>query len=90
MSDKELKLIISHELTKIQNKLKINKNIKFSFKKETVDLILNKIKFKKLHARDIKNFIRQEIQVPVARFVISKKKTLEISIKNVDNNIKVC
>ena len=90
LSDKELKLIISHELTKIQNKLKTNKNIKFNFKKETVDLILNKIKFKKLHARDIKNFIRQEIQVPVARFVISKKKTLEISIKNVDNNIKVC
>ena len=90
LSEKELKMIISHELTKIKDKLQKNKNIKFNFKKETVDLILNKIKLEKLHARDIKNYIRKEVQVPVSRFVISKKKTSEISIKNVDNNIKVC
>tara|TARA_R110000803_G_scaffold59174_1_gene117639 strand:+ start:2133 stop:4586 length:2454 start_codon:yes stop_codon:yes gene_type:complete len=90
LSDKELKLIIEYELNKIKKNLDSNKKIKLNFKKETVNFIFDKIKLKKLHARNIKNFIREEVQVPVSKFVLSKKKTEEILIKGVDNKIKVC
>ena len=89
LSDREFKLIIKHELEKIKYKLHKNKNIKFNFRKETVAFIFDKIKSKKLHARDIKNFIKNEVQVPVSRIVLSKKENSEIIIKKVDNSIKV-
>lgn len=89
LSDREFKLIIKHELDKIKNKLDKNRNIKFKFNKQTVDFIFNMIKLKKLHARDIKKFIKNEVQVPVSTFVLSEKENSEISIKGVDNSIKV-
>lgn len=90
LSDNDFKRIIINELDKIKSKLFDNKKIKFSFNKNIVDLIFEKIKSQKLHARDIKNFVRDEVQVPVSKFVISKSKTSEISIKSVDKKIKVC
>ena len=90
LGDKEFKRIIYQELTNIKTKLIENKNINFNFNKAIVNFIFNKIKSQKLHARDIKNFIREEVQVPISKCVISKTKNSEISIKNVDNNIKVC
>ncbi len=89
LSDKEFKLIIKHELDKIKNKLHKNRNIKFTFKKQTIEFIFGMIKLKKLHARDIKKFIKNEVQVPVSSFIISQKEKSEISIKGIDNSIKV-
>ena len=74
LGDKEFKRIIHQELTNIKTKLTENKNINFKFNKAIVNLIFNKIKSQKLHARDIKNFIREEVQVPISKFVISKTK----------------
>jgi ATP-dependent Clp protease ATP-binding subunit ClpC len=89
LSEVEFKLIIEHELNKIKNNLQNSKKIKFNFKKETINFIFKQIKLEKLHARDIKNFIRKEVKVPVSKFVLSKNKNEEIFIKGVDNKINV-
>jgi ATP-dependent Clp protease ATP-binding subunit ClpC len=89
LSDKEFKLIIKYELDKIKEKLHKNKNIKFNFKKQTVEFIFDMIKLENLHARDIKKFIKNKVQVPVSKAVLSKKENSEISIKGIDNSINV-
>ena len=89
LSDSDLKRIISFELNKIKDKL-IKKGINIKFNKSSIDCVFDRIKQSGLHARDIKNYIREKIQVPVAKIVVKNSKTSEISIKSVDNRIKVC
>ena len=89
LKDNDLKRIISFELNGIKQKLDKNgTNIKFN--NTAIDCIFNKIKESGLHARDIKNYIREKIQVPIAKIVVKNSKTSEICIKSVDNKINVC
>lgn len=89
LKDEDLKRIVSFELNKIKTKLLKNK-IEVKFTSKTIDCIFNKIKTNKLHARDIKSFIRENVQVPVAKIVVKNSKISEISVKSVDNKINVC
>lgn len=88
LSDSDMKRIILHELNKIKSTLFI-KNIELNFKKSTIDLIFNQLKTKNLHARDIKKYTRDKIQVPVAKIMIKNSKKSQITIKNIDNSINV-
>lgn len=89
LSDENLKRIISFELNLIKEKL-FDKSINITFNSLTIDCIFDRIKQSNLHARDIKNYIREKVQVPVAKIVVKNSKTSEIFIKNVDNKIRVC
>ena len=88
LKEEELKSIVKLEINKIKNKLNLN-NFKLQFTKNLNEFVFNKLKTKKLHARDIKDLIRSELQVPIAKFIINNKKLKKISIKIVDNDIIV-
>ena len=55
----------------------------------TVDFLLNKIKTQKLHARTIKDIVKQEITIPSARFIVNNPKKREIFIKVVDKQLLI-
>ena len=88
LSDKTLTSIVNSELKNISFKLK-NKGVALTIKKGVKEFILNKIKSEKLNARNIKTLVIKLIQAPLAKFIVEGKKTEEISIKVVDNAIKV-
>ena len=87
LNDSVIKQIISFEVDNIKEKLSKNK-ISFKVKQNSLDCIFNDIKSKKLHARDIKNYIREKVQVPMAKIIVRNSKKSEIMMKTVDNNIK--
>ena len=89
LSDNDFKRIINDELCKIKEKLSA-KNIMVKFTSSTVSGILNKLKSENLHARDVKSFVREHVQVPVSKIVIKNSKIKEISVKSVDSKINVC
>ena len=88
LEDSVVKKIISFEINKIKNKL-LKSSIKMDIKSNSIDCIFNDIKSKNLHARHIKNYIREKIQVPIAKMVVKNSKTSQISIKAIDNRIKL-
>lgn len=88
LKEKEFELIINSEMSLIQQKLK-QQNIKIGFDKETVKFILNSLKLEKLHARSIKDIIKNELQIPISKFIIQNSKKSNISVKCIDNLIKI-
>ena len=87
LTDPVVRKIINFEINEIKQKLS-NNNVVLKVKKESLDCIFDDIKSKKLHARDVKNYIREKIQVPMAKMLIHNSKKSEIIMKSVDNNIK--
>jgi ATP-dependent Clp protease ATP-binding subunit ClpA len=61
-------------------------NINLKVEKSLQDLILND---KNQHARNIKKMIRQEIEVPLAKFIIKNPKTEKITIKSLDGKVNI-
>jgi ATP-dependent Clp protease ATP-binding subunit ClpC len=88
LKDEELISIIDFEINQIKNKLN-EKKIKLSLNKGVNEFIFNELKTKKMHARNIKDLVRAELQVPIARFVIKNLKTTKISIKTIDNKLNI-
>ena len=88
LKDKEFKSIINCEMSLIQQKLK-QQNIKINFDKESVEFILNSLKSEKLHARNIKDVIKNKLQIPISKFIIQNSKKSNISIKCIDNSINI-
>mgnify|MGYP003626924069 CR=1 FL=1 len=88
LGDEELKQIIETELSKIREKLK-RKNISLSCPASISSFILNKVKNDKLHARNIKDLVKQFVQVPLAKKLMTNQKIEKISLKEIDNAIKI-
>ena len=88
LGDSDVKRIISFELNQIKEKLK-SKNITININNTSIDCVFNDIKNKDMHVRDIKRYVREHIQVPIAHLVVKNSKTSEISIKSVDNKISI-
>ena len=86
LNNEELGNIINIEIKNIQEKLK--EKIKITFDKNVKDFILETLKTEKLHARGIKDIIRNKLQIPLSKFIISTKSE-KISIKIIDNQIKI-
>lgn len=86
LNDEQLISIVHLEINKIKEKLN-NKNFKLVFNKNVENFIFNKFKSKKLHARDIKDLVRSELQVPIARFIIKNTNLKKVSIKVIDNEL---
>lgn len=88
LGDSDVKRIISFELNQIKEKLK-SKNITININNTSIDCVFNDIKNKDMHVRDIKRYVREHIQVPIAHLVVKNSKTSEICIKSVDNKISI-
>jgi len=88
LGDSDIKRIIKHELDKVKDKLN-ERNIRIIVKSTSVDCIFNDIKSKKMHVRDVKRYIREKVQVPIAKLVVKNSKTSEIMLKSVDNKLSI-
>ena len=88
LKDKEFESIINSEMSLMKQRLK-QQNIKIDFDKESVKFILNSLKSEKLHARSIKDIIKNQLQIPVSKFIIQNSKKSKISVKCIDNAIKI-
>lgn len=89
LGDSDIKRIIKFELDSIIEKLNKN-NITVNLKTSSIDCIFKNIKDKDMHVRDIKSYIRENVQVPIAKMIVKNKKISEIDLKSVDNNLSIC
>ena len=88
LNDEILSNIIDTNIKLFSSKLK-QRGISASIHKNVKQFILNKIKSEKLNARNVKTLITRLIQSPTANFVVENGKVKKISIKVVDECIKV-
>ena len=88
LSNNNLESIVSLEMQAIKDNLK-QKNTKINFHPLVKDLILNKLKKEKLNARNIKDLVRSDIQVPISKFIINNSKSRKISVKIIDNKVNI-
>ena len=45
---------------------------------------------KNFHAREINSFIKEKVKVPISKFLVKNKNIRKLSIKHIDNDMKVC
>lgn len=88
LGDSDIKRIIKHELDKVKEKLN-ERNISITVKNTSVDCIFNDIKSKNMHVRDVKRYVREKVQVPIAKLVVKDSKKSEIMLKSVDNKLSI-
>ena len=88
LKDAEFEKIIRFEISEIQQKLK-QQNIKIDLNQGVVEFILKSLKFEKLHARNIKDIIKDKLHVPISKFIIRNSQKSNISAKIVDNSIDI-
>jgi ATP-dependent Clp protease ATP-binding subunit ClpC len=89
LKDSDMKRIINSELAKIKSKLK-EKGKDISFSKEVGLFIFNDLKTKSIHARGVKSYVKENVEIPLAKAVVLNSKKSKITVKNIDNKIKVC
>jgi ATP-dependent Clp protease ATP-binding subunit ClpC len=88
LKDREFEQIIGFEISTIQEKLK-KQNINIDFDEEIVNFILNSLKSEKLHARSVKDVVKDKLHVPISKFIIQNSQKSNISAKVIDNSINI-
>lgn len=88
LNDDIMASIIDVEIEKIKERL-LDKNVNLKIQKSIKPFLIKQIKSKKLNARNIKALVVNMIQFPIATFMIGGEKSEKISLKIVDNSIKV-
>lgn len=88
LNDEIMESIVRVEINKIKNRLS-DKGVNLSVPKSIQKLLVEEIKSKKLNARNIKALVVKAVQFPLASFIMSEEKSEKISLKVVDNTIKV-
>lgn len=86
LSHKDLLKIINQELKIIKNKL-FKKGIEATISKSISRYILKNALEKDLHARDIKNLVKEIVHVPLSRFLINNKAIEKIMVESADKEI---
>jgi|TARA_R110002020_G_scaffold41989_5_gene123408 ATP-dependent Clp protease ATP-binding subunit ClpC len=86
LDKKDLLKIINTELKIIKNRLS-SKGFDIKFSKGAASFILEKAISKTLHARDIKNLVKEIIHVPLSKFLIVNKNTKNITVKSLKKEI---
>ena len=81
LSHKDLAKIISQELKIIKQKL-LDKGIEATISKSIVPYILKNALQKDLHARDIKNLVKEIVRVPLSHFLIKHKVNQKIILSS--------
>ena len=85
LSHDSVSKVFENRLNEIRDTLK-NQNIKLMFSLEANDFIDFKSKD---HARDIKKIVRQNIEVPLAKFMMQNTKNRDISVKMLDGKLNI-
>jgi ATP-dependent Clp protease ATP-binding subunit ClpC len=88
LKDEEFEKIIRFEISQIQQKLK-KQNISIDIDQDIVKFILNSLKSQKMHARNIKDIIKDKLHVPISKFIIQNSQKSNISAKIVDKSIDI-
>ena len=75
--------IITKEIKKLKERLQL-KGVQLKITPHVKKFIFNEIKNKKIHARDIKSFVKKFIQFPVSKYMMEHKDvdTVGVKIKN--------
>ena len=75
--------IISKEIRKLKERL-LSKNIELKLTPHVKKFIFNEIKNKKIHARDVKSFVKKFVQFPISKYIINNRdiEKVELKIKN--------
>ena len=75
--------IISKEIRKLKERLS-SKNIELKLSPHVKKFIFNEIKNKKIHARDVKSFVKKFVQFPISKYIINNRdiEKVELKIKN--------
>ena len=81
LNNKDLAKIINQELKIIKEKL-LKKGIKATISKSIVTYILKNAIEKNLHARDIKNLVKEIVRVPLSHFMIKNKVDEKITVSS--------
>ena len=89
LKDSDMKRIINSELDKIKNKLD-EKGKQVSFSKDVSSLIFSDLKRKNIHARGVKGYVKKNVEIPLAKALVLNGKKSKITVKSIDNEIKVC
>ena len=86
LNDAHLLKIIVQELKHIASRL-VNTGIELKYDLGIKKHIFNKVKEKNSHARDIKNLVKNIVQVPLSEFIVKNRKVEKISLKIVDKSL---
>ena len=86
LNNKDLTKIINQELKTIKDKL-TKKDIEVTMSKSISSCILNAALEKKSHARDIKNLVKELVQVPLSHFLIKNSAIDKIKFQSGDKKI---
>ena len=75
--------IITKEIKKLKERLQL-KGVHLKITPHVKKFIFNEIKNKKIHARDIKSFVKKFIQFPVSKYIMEHKDvdTVGVKVKN--------
>ena len=87
LGEPELLKIIRTELSAIKNRL-LERNIEVCLDKSVEKYILNEIKMKKNHARQIKSAVKALVQVPISRYIVKNRNIEKISVNVVDKSLE--
>ena len=86
LTHKDLLKIINQELKIIKDKL-LKKGIEATISKSISPYILKNALKKNLHARDIKNLVKETVHVPLSRFLINNKAVEKITVQSANKEI---
>jgi ATP-dependent Clp protease ATP-binding subunit ClpA len=88
LDDNGLTKIIESEVCKFKDRL-LGQGIQLKINKTLYKDLLEVLKSENIHAREIKDTLKQKLIIPTAKFVVSNPKKSSISIKMLDKTINI-
>lgn len=88
LDDNGLTKIIESEVCKFKDRL-LDQGIQLKINKTLYKDLLEVLKSENIHAREIKDILKQKLIIPTAKFVVSNPKKSSISIKMLDKTINI-
>jgi ATP-dependent Clp protease ATP-binding subunit ClpC len=82
----DIKIIIQKEIDSFKHKL-LERKIKLNVCANFIDDLMKKNREEGIHARSIKEVIKRELVIPMAKFILSNPKIREINAKMVDKAV---
>lgn len=88
LNAEDLKKIVSLEIDVIKKRLKLSGKT-LSIHKDFVETIVNEVVDNKLHAREIKDFVRQKLYSPLAEFILTNRNKNKFFVKCLDKKANI-
>lgn len=88
LNAEDLKQIVSLEINVIKNRLKL-RGKKLSIHKTFIETIVKEVIDNKLHAREIKDLVRQKLYSPLSEFMLTNGNKDKFSVKCIDKRANI-